>query len=212
MLEFLKRTPLYRLYLWYDRIISPVSWRLAGCPAPPPGAVKRSIVQSYARRFGLRRFVETGAYLGATVRAMRPYVDRIWSIELDDTLAERARRMFARDSGIDILQGDSGERLAEVLAVLDGPCLFWLDSHWSGGMTARGKEESPVLHELGHIFDHPVDGHVVLIDDARCFTGSGGYPVIDELRAFVATRRPEWTVTVADDIIRLHAAADEAVS
>jgi hypothetical protein len=212
MLEYLKRTPLYRLYLVYDRIVSPVRWWIAGCPVPPPGAVKRTIVRLYARHFELRRFVETGTYLGATVRAMRPHMDHIWSIELDETLAERAQRMFSRDPGIDILQGDSGERLAEVLSVLDGPCLFWLDSHWSGGMTARGAEESPVLHELGHIFNHAVDGHVVLIDDARCFTGSGGYPMIDELREFVASRQPDWTVTVADDIIRLHAASDEMVS
>ena len=212
MLEYLKRTPLYTLYLTYDRLVSPGRWRRAGCPMPPPGAVKRTIVRSYARRFGLRRFVETGTYLGATVRAMRSSVDHIWSIELDETLAARARKLFRRDPGITILQGDSGERLAEVLPHLNGPCLFWLDSHYSGGMTARGAEDSPVLHELDHIFGHGVEGHVILIDDARCFTGEDGYPTLDMLRAFVAGRRSDWTMDVADDIIRLHAPVGDSTT
>ena len=44
--------------------------------------------------------------------------------------------------------------------------------------------------------------HVVLIDDARLF-GSGDYPTVDELAADVQGARPEWSVAVEDDIIRI---------
>ena len=37
---------------------------------------------------------------------------------------------------------------------------------------------------------HPVRRHLVLIDDARLFTGTAGYPTIEELRGWIARERP----------------------
>ena len=61
------------------------------------------------------------------------------------------------------------------------------------------------MQELHAILDHDVDGHVLLVDDARYFTGQGDYPSLEALRALVAKRRPRWTLEVADDVIRIHA-------
>ncbi len=203
MIDRLKLTPLYRAYLAWDALAAPVRWRLRGRPVPPPASVKRRIVRSCLRRYGLRQFVETGTYLGTMVRAVRRMVDRVWSIELDHVLARHAARTFARDPRVVIIEGDSGDRLPEVLRELDSPALFWLDSHYSGGITARGDLDSPILRELEYIAANPITGHVLLIDDARCFTGEGGYPTLDRLRAFIADRRPDWTVAISDDIIRI---------
>jgi hypothetical protein len=41
----------------------------------------------------------------------------------------------------------------------------------------------------------------VLIDDARYFTGGGGYPTIVALREKILSRAPGSRVEVADDII-----------
>jgi len=46
----------------------------------------------------------------------------------------------------------------------------------------------------------------LLVDDARCF-GQGDYPSIEGVREMVADRRPEWTMPVADDVIRIHGPA-----
>jgi len=46
---------------------------------------------------------------------------------------------------------------------------------------------------------------VVLIDDARGFTGPEADPRMEDLRRLVATYRRDWCFDVRDDIIRLHA-------
>ncbi len=113
---------------------------------------------------------------------------------------------FARYGHIFILHGDSGQVLPEILAGITGPCLFWLDAHCSGGVTARGDCETPVVKEVAAILDHDERGHVVLIDDARCFVGKDGYPTLDQLRNLILAIRPEWTFEVEDDIVRAYAA------
>jgi hypothetical protein len=82
--------------------------------------------------------------------------------------------------------------------------LFWLDGHYSGGITAKGRTDTPVAEELEHILTHPVMGHVVLIDDARCFVGQDHYPTLDELKEMILNKRPDWVFDVENDIIRVH--------
>lgn len=84
------------------------------------------------------------------------------------------------------------------------PCLFWLDGHYSGGGTAQAHLDTPIIQELGTIFDHPVSTHVILIDDARLFDGTHDYPTIEQLRKFFAEKRPQYHFSVVNDIIRAH--------
>ena len=72
-------------------------------------------------------------------------------------------------------------------------------------LVARGDLKTQVLEELDAILGRPWPD-VVLVDDARCL-GQGDYPSIDGIRAIVADRRPGWSVSVADDIIRIHGPA-----
>jgi hypothetical protein len=89
--------------------------------------------------------------------------------------------------------------------------LFWLDGHYSGGITAKGPLDTPIVKELDSILNHSVTGHVILIDDARCFVGENDYPTIDELREILHTERPRWVFEVKDDIIRIHEKPDGAL-
>lgn len=180
-----------------------LAWKQRGEAGPPPHFIKQLLLRQLATRFGLRTLVETGTFLGDTVAAMRPHFDRIVSIELSAELARRARERFAQDPQVTILEGDSGALLPGVLTGLDRPALFWLDGHYSGGITAQAAVDTPVLEELAAIFAHPIDTHVVLIDDARCFDGTSGYPTIDALRTLVASHRPGWSFEVRRDCIRL---------
>ena len=99
--------------------------------------------------------------------------------------------------------GDSSRVLSEVLPRITEPCLFWLDAHHSGGVTARGPVDTPIMAELQLIFDARIPRAVILIDDARCFVGENDYPTLDALRQFVLENRPTWAVEVQDDIIRI---------
>jgi hypothetical protein len=83
-------------------------------------------------------------------------------------------------------------------------CLFWLDGHYSGGNTARGRTDTPISMEVRAILDHSVCDHVILIDDARLFDGTHDYPAIPAIRELVATKRPSHVVEVLNDVIRIH--------
>jgi hypothetical protein len=197
---------LYDTYVRARRGLQP--WRSWSEDGSPPPQTKQLLVRHYAESWGLLVLVETGTYLGDMVAAMRDEFPRIVSIELDPLLAQRAADHFAQDEHIQIIQGDSAIRLPECLSTLKAPALFWLDAHFSGGVTARADTDTPVWAELDTILQHPVDGHVVLIDDARAFGRAPGYPTIDALKKMVLDRRPAWTLNVADDIIRIHGQRD----
>jgi hypothetical protein len=179
-----------------------LQWWLSGRPVPPPPPVKHRLLKRFRSAYGLRVFIETGTFAGETVAAMLDHVDRIVSIELDASLAAAARARFAGRPEVTILQGDSSELLGQVLDGLTEPCLVWLDGHYSGSITAQGAQPSPISAEVDAILRHPVRRHVVLIDDARDFSGRDGYPRIAELRERILSRAPGSSFDVLDDIIR----------
>jgi len=81
--------------------------------------------------------------------------------------------------------------------------LFWLDAHYSRGITARGNRDTPIWQELQTILSHPVKRHVVLIDDARCFNGTNDYPTIEEIRDLLVKRAPHYSIETKKDIVRI---------
>lgn len=180
-------------------------WVRMGRPNPPPHVVKQEAVKSHAVRYNLKILVETGTYLGEMVDAVKDMFEQIHSIELSDALFKGAREKFQAYVHVTIHHGDSATVLPRILPQIDKPCLFWFDAHYSAGVTARGAKETPVVEELETIFRHPVKGHVILIDDARLFTGQNDYPSIHDVEVLVRDRYPGHAVTVKDDIIRIHA-------
>lgn len=104
-------------------------------------------------------------------------------------------------SHIRIIHGDSGEKIGEVIKELDEPAIFWLDGHYSGGFTAKGSSNCPIWKELDAVFSKKLD-HVILIDDAREFTGKNDYPTYEEVKSYVLTKNPKYKVSVEHDIIR----------
>jgi len=179
------------------------AWESAGRPVPPPHAYKQRLLRDCSRAHGARVLVETGTYLGDMLEALREDFGQVYSIELDRELHERAIRRFAGRRNVSILCGDSATVLPRLLDSISHPALFWLDGHFSAGITARGDKDTPVVAELEAIARHPVRGHVVLIDDARCFDGSHDYPTLQEIREFASRHWPDHTFEVKDDIIRI---------
>jgi hypothetical protein len=178
-------------------------WKWRGKIGPPPHLIKEKVIKEYASKFSAQTLVETGTYLGEMVYAMRRRFSKIISIELDSTLHQRATERFKAYHHVTILCGDSGAVLARVLSEEKSRCLFWLDGHYSGEMTAKGSRETPVMEELKHIKSSG-SGHVILIDDARLFVGANDYPTLAELKSFVNALLPTNVFEVRDDIIRIH--------
>lgn len=177
-------------------------WRLRGKPVRSPHYVKQQTVKQYARLFELRVLVEAGTYFGEMVQATRRVFREIYSVELEDWLYERARKKFAAQAHIHILHGNSEVVVPQIAAKLREPALFWLDAGYYGFADAKGNPDRIVI-ELEAIFACPYD-HVVLIDDARGFSGRNGAASIDDLRGLVARKAPGRTLEVRDDIVRIH--------
>jgi hypothetical protein len=176
-------------------------WIAQGRPIPAPPIVKQHIVKRHLRAAGLSTVVETGTFTGEMVDALLPVARRIISIELDDRLHAAARRRFSGQRSVELLHGDSATLLPGVVRSLEGPALFWLDGHYTGAGSARSHVDSPILAEVATLLAHPMPGRVVLIDDAREFTGHNGYPTLEALRAMIHNGQPAAHVVVADDII-----------
>ena len=202
--NIVKKTPIYPfLYRFKEkRVIN--NWHKTGKPIPPPHIIKQEIVMQYARKFSIDILVETGTYLGRMINAVKGFFSEIYSIELDNSLFIKAKKRFINIKNIHIIQGDSSKVLPELLALIDYTCLFWLDAHYSGGITVKANLNTPIMIELKSIFSHKIKGHVILIDDARCFIGSENYPTIRALKEFVMKNRPDYLFKVKNDIIRIH--------
>lgn len=198
---------LCRIALYYPlmhvRSMVPVfTWLLSGCPSPPPHLVKLRVVWRYCHRFGLRKFIETGTHVGETAEWMaRKGIDVI-SIELSDRLYRIARARLQRYRNVTLIQGDSARVLPNLLAGLSEPACFWLDAHFSGAGTAKGETESPIVDEVRSILHHSIAGHVILIDDARLFTGKDGYPFLGELLRLVR-QTGAYDAEVSTDMVRI---------
>jgi hypothetical protein len=180
-------------------------WEKSGAVLPMPNLGKQRVVIEYIKRFSIDTFIETGTYKGKMVYAVMLHMKEIYSIELDEIYFQKAKRKFAGYPNIHIIQGHSGEVLPKILKKIDKPCLFWLDAHWSGGSTAKGDIETPIMREMQCILGHLRGAeHVILIDDARCFKSESDYPTLKGLESFIRNFYPDCIFEVKDDIIRTY--------
>src|SRR5690349_7703826 len=178
-------------------------WRRDGWKAPLPGLIKRAIIKSEARAFGATTLVETGTYMGDTLWFFRHEFEEMYSIEVQPELARLARERFARWKGVHIIEGDSASCLAQVVPKIRGRAAYWLDGHYSAGITGRGAKDCPIWGELDAIVKHKQAPTLLLIDDARCFGTERDYPSKSELQEYINRELPGHDMTVSNDIIRI---------
>ncbi|MCK5342235.1 MAG: hypothetical protein KAR20_02460 [Candidatus Heimdallarchaeota archaeon] len=180
-------------------------WKKQGAQLPMPHYGKQLALEEYIVRFEPEVFIETGTYTGHMVLSMLDKFYKLYSIELDKVLYQKAVETFHGYKHVHILQGGSDIILGDLLRNVDAPCLFWLDAHYSGGSTAKADIETPIIKELEHILNHPLaDRHILLIDDARCFDGTNDYPDIKVLENLIHQSFSDWHFEVKDDIIRTY--------
>jgi 3-deoxy-manno-octulosonate cytidylyltransferase (CMP-KDO synthetase) len=128
---------------------------------------KAEIILDYKKRYPhITTFVETGTFEGDMVVAMKNDFTRIFTVEFDNNLCDAARNRFKNDVATTVLCGDSAVLIKDILSEIHVPAIFWLDAHNGGDITS---DNSPIIGELSSIIEHPVNGHVILIDDARHF-------------------------------------------
>ena len=200
-IESLKYTFLYDLAFPIVQIPQLLAWKIKGKRLSPPHLIKQRLVKKFAKKYNLKVFIETGTYLGSMVNATKKTFRKIYTIELDEKLYKRAKNKFKGEKGIKVLFGDSSIVLPKVSKNITKPCLFWLDAHYSKGITTKGNKETSIIDELTVILNHEVKNHLLLIDDADKFNGENDYPTLKELKKFVLKKNQNLDLKVLNNII-----------
>ncbi len=170
-----------------------------------PHKLKQSTILAIKEKYNTNILIETGTYLGKMMESMQPHFKTLYSIEISNYLNQRAKKLFGKYSNLNFVLGDSGEKMKSVVSTIQEPILFWLDGHYSGGITGMSDVETPIVAELKAIFSHPLaDKHIILIDDARMFNGTRDYPSIEELKNFIEKEKPNFSISeIINDIVVL---------
>src|SRR5690349_20951481 len=123
--SLLKQLPIYAAFKQFGHYPDYWWWKLRGEPRRIPHIIKQRAVLEYAQRYGLTTLVETGTYYGEMIAAVATRFRRIYSIELDPELAQRARHRFRNLSHVTILDGDSQLVVPQLVREMTEACLWW---------------------------------------------------------------------------------------
>ena len=167
----------------------------------------KDIVLDLARLVDANAFIETGTFQGVTARWAAAHFDRVWTIEKAEPLYRAQADALRSLKGVEPLLGDSRDVLPTLLGrVGDLPAVFWLDGHWSGGITAGESDECPLLGELSLLSARRND--IILIDDARFLLSApphphvpSQWPTMTEIMAAFSHMSHARYVQVIDDVI-----------
>lgn len=171
-------------------------WISSGTPNPPPAFVKRNLLLSLTNADTV--VVETGTYRGDTTSKLALVAKEIHTIEASYPLYCTATRTLAAYANIMIYHGNSRDVLPRLVPLFAGNnrVLFWLDAHYSGGVTYGQQDECPLLDELTIIFENLSENKdiMILIDDIRVFGVNPNYPSKASIIQLAANRGFSWDI------------------
>ena len=173
-------------------------WAENSYSSPSPHFVKQSIVLRNVIPDSTT--VETGTYMGETTELLETKSMKVISIEPEENLFKMAQLKFAGKPKFQIINGTSEDIFPSLIPTLSGDVSFWLDGHFSAGITYRGPKETPILDELRIIEDNMMNFQrvVVMVDDIRCFDPTlpeySTYPTRTYLVEWAGKNGLSWTI------------------
>lgn len=191
ILSFLLFTNSYGTYLEYHN------------PKDQSHALDPSFFQYLQSFFQTPILIESGTFRGTTVENAMPYFEKIYSIELSDQLYHDANEKFQKFPSVSILHGSSDIIIAKLLQNINSQkrILFWLDGHYSAGVTALGSKETPIVEELLAIKASGIDNAVILVDDIRCFFWKeNDFPSVQRLKELILNINPAYQFYIYGDL------------
>jgi hypothetical protein len=141
--------------------------------------------------------IETGTYLGVTTKRCASLFRNIYTVELNEQLAEQASVYLKNHKNIEVLQGDAVEALPKILNKVGvEDILVFLDAHFSAGVTSCGENPEPALEEIEILSKHKEKIKCIIVDDFRCFGNDVGFPKKSSLIKSLEDNFPEFELTV----------------
>jgi len=171
----------------YNTIKDFKQWRKRDFAENSPFFVKRKVLlnNSYGKYW-----IETGTYFGQMTRFLSGISFQVWTIEPDLYLLENAKKISKRFNNIQFIHGTSEttlEKLLTEVSKITKDLNFWLDGHYSHGLTFKAEVDTPIKFELEVIrnFEKSFSNITIFIDDVRCFEKNEGiyedYPSLNYL-------------------------------
>jgi|GEM_PF-511987 len=185
---------------YYNAVISFTQWRrrdFSGFSGFSPQYIKQKILVKYGIPNSM--WVESGTYFGKTTRFLSERYPRVITIEPCKKLYSISKNSIT-NRNIIYLNGTSESIFPRLIPSLEGNCNFWLDGHYSEGITFKGEKNCPVEDELEEIAKNlfNFENVSIFIDDVRCFPslnlGNEGYPSIDFLVDWSRENKLYWSV------------------
>lgn len=112
-------------------------WRKRGFLEHSPQIVKQNIFLKYGLKDAV--WVESGTHLGITTEYLSNHFPHIYSIEPEPKLYASARKRF-EGKNVTLFNDISENIFKLLLPKLSGCINFWLDGHFSAGITFKGKK------------------------------------------------------------------------
>lgn len=174
-----------------------IGWIRRGFCDPLPQMLKESLLLRHGVKGAV--WIETGTYLGQTAKFLAQHAPTVYTVEPSTNLFHRAKNLFD-GSNVIVVHGISENVLPGILLNLRGACNFWLDGHFSEGVTFQGPTDCPVVEELNAISQCQKNlGSIsILIDDVRCFQGGRSpvkdYPSLDYLVDWARSNNFSWVI------------------
>ena len=140
-------------------------------------------------------WVETGTHLGQSALFLSQIASHVHTIEPSTECIVRAKKNLKNIANVTIYEGFSENVLPKLLKDISGSVCFWLDGHFSDGITSKSTLETPIKEELRQIGHHlnQFDNCVVLIDDIRV-CGHGDYPPLEYYVFWALRHGLIWTI------------------
>jgi hypothetical protein len=176
-------------------------WRIArGDFENPHSYLKFLRIDKLRSKLGADAFVETGTYLGVTAHRASFRFSSVYTVELGEQLAARARVFLSRRPNVRVIQGDALSAIPQIFgAEAFQRAIVFLDAHYSGPGTAAGAQPEPALHELNMLRNYQSRIAAIVIDDFRSFGEEPGFPKKSDLLETAERLFPDYRVTVGFD-------------
>ena len=150
-------------------------------------------------QYGLIDFVESGTHVGDSTLWAKDWFRTVYTIESEYHYYNIAYSKLNHYDNVKLSLAKSEDALNMIVPQLTEPVLFWLDAHWSRDLHGDKPEViCPVIWELDIIRTYCTPFHVIMIDDARLFTGKNGWPSHQNLIDMLYKGYDIW---VEDDVI-----------
>ena len=162
-----------------------------------PQMIKEFVFEKYG--IDNAPWVETGTFHGKTTNFLKERYPHVYTIEPEIKLYKDALKRFI-GKNVTLYNDVSENVFPNLLKKLSGDVNFWLDGHYSEGITFKGDKDCPVEDEL-NIIEANLNNFnkiTILIDDVRCFLPENSeyldYPSIDYLVDWARRFNMSWRI------------------